>query len=177
MQKTLEWPWRCSLGMAIACASSTACAGFVDESSATLTTRNYYLDRDYKGDSPYSAAREWARDSSSKPTRDLPAGPSASALISRGCRDSNLTRRPIGPALNSCLLTRRPERPKTNILNWAWRSRRKSQRPGYPLERSSLPCRSSPRALLVWFRNPFAARTRFPMTSMALRYTQVEWIE
>ena len=61
MQKTLEWPWRCSLGMAIACASSTACAGFVDDSSATLTTRNYYLDRDYKGDSPYSAAREWAQ--------------------------------------------------------------------------------------------------------------------
>ncbi|WP_256580274.1 MULTISPECIES: OprD family porin [unclassified Pseudomonas] len=61
MQKNTLCPWRYSLGMAIACASSTAYAGFVDDSSATLTTRNYYLDRDYKGDSPYSAAREWAQ--------------------------------------------------------------------------------------------------------------------
>src|SRR5690349_16590500 len=61
MQKTIECPWRYGLGMAIACASTTACAGFVDGSSASLTARNFYLDRDYKGTSPYSAAREWAQ--------------------------------------------------------------------------------------------------------------------
>jgi hypothetical protein len=47
--------------MATACASSTVYAGFVDDSSVTLTARNYYLDRDYKNDTPYSAAREWAQ--------------------------------------------------------------------------------------------------------------------
>jgi len=36
-------------------------SGFLEESSVSLTTRNYYLDRDFKGESPYSAAREWAQ--------------------------------------------------------------------------------------------------------------------
>ena len=49
-----------SLGMLVALLSQSALADFVKDSSATLTTRNFYLDRDYKGDSPYSAAREWA---------------------------------------------------------------------------------------------------------------------
>lgn len=35
--------------------------GFVEDSTATLMARNYYLDRDFKGDSPNSAAREWAQ--------------------------------------------------------------------------------------------------------------------
>ncbi|EJM34153.1 outer membrane porin, OprD family [Pseudomonas sp. GM33] len=47
--------------MAAACAYSTVYAGFVDDSSVTLTARNYYLDRDYKNDTSYSAAREWAQ--------------------------------------------------------------------------------------------------------------------
>ncbi|AWY39014.1 outer membrane porin, OprD family [Pseudomonas putida] len=50
-----------SLGMLVALLSQSALADFVKDSSATLTTRNFYLDRDYKGDSPYSAAREWAQ--------------------------------------------------------------------------------------------------------------------
>ena len=61
MQNRIECPWLYCLGMATACASSTAYAGFVDDSSVTLTARNYYLDRDYKNDTPYSAAREWAQ--------------------------------------------------------------------------------------------------------------------
>ena len=36
-------------------------AGFIDDSSANLTLRNYYFDRDYKGASVQSAAREWAQ--------------------------------------------------------------------------------------------------------------------
>lgn len=36
-------------------------AGFLEDSSLTLTARNYYIDRDFKGDSRYSAAREWAQ--------------------------------------------------------------------------------------------------------------------
>jgi hypothetical protein len=36
-------------------------AGFTDDSSANLTLRNYYFDRDYKGASVQSAAREWAQ--------------------------------------------------------------------------------------------------------------------
>lgn len=35
--------------------------GFVEDSSAKLTTRNYYMDRDYKDDGAKSAAREWAQ--------------------------------------------------------------------------------------------------------------------
>ena len=50
-----------SLGMLAALLSQSAFADFVNDSSATLTARNFYLDRDYKGESPYSAAREWAQ--------------------------------------------------------------------------------------------------------------------
>ena len=35
--------------------------GFLEDSKASLTARNYYFDRDYKGDSAQSAAREWAQ--------------------------------------------------------------------------------------------------------------------
>lgn len=35
--------------------------GFIEDSSAKLTTRNYYMDRDYKDDGAKSAAREWAQ--------------------------------------------------------------------------------------------------------------------
>ncbi|AVX92138.1 outer membrane porin, OprD family [Pseudomonas koreensis] len=53
--------WRLSLGIAGAIASNFAVAGLTDGASLTLTARNYYLDRDYKGESPQSAAREWAQ--------------------------------------------------------------------------------------------------------------------
>ncbi|OEC36698.1 outer membrane porin, OprD family [Pseudomonas cuatrocienegasensis] len=36
-------------------------AGFIDDSRANLTLRNYYLDRDYKDDGAKTAAREWAQ--------------------------------------------------------------------------------------------------------------------
>lgn len=36
-------------------------AGFIDDSSAKLALRNYYFDRDYKGTSVQSVAREWAQ--------------------------------------------------------------------------------------------------------------------
>ncbi|EOG3620230.1 OprD family porin [Pseudomonas putida] len=45
----------------IVLASKSSAAGFFEDSSASLTSRNYYLDRDYKGDPPYPAAREWAQ--------------------------------------------------------------------------------------------------------------------
>ncbi|WP_100633775.1 OprD family porin [Pseudomonas qingdaonensis] len=35
--------------------------GFIEDSKATLTARNYYFDRDYKGESAQSATREWAQ--------------------------------------------------------------------------------------------------------------------
>ena len=49
------------LGMLAALLSQSAIAGFVNDSSVTITTRNFYLDRDYKGETPYSSAREWAQ--------------------------------------------------------------------------------------------------------------------
>lgn len=43
-------------------ATGTALAdGFVDDSHASLTLRNYYLDRDYQDDGAKSEAREWAQ--------------------------------------------------------------------------------------------------------------------
>ncbi|HYQ39475.1 MAG TPA: OprD family porin [Pseudomonas sp.] len=36
-------------------------SGFVEDSKGSLTLRNYYFDRDYKGESNISARREWAQ--------------------------------------------------------------------------------------------------------------------
>ena len=51
----------CGLLASVTFATGVQAQGFIDDSSVTLTARNYYLDRDYKGDSRYSAAREWAQ--------------------------------------------------------------------------------------------------------------------
>lgn len=51
----------CGLLESVTFATGVQAQGFIDDSSVTLTARNYYLDRDYKGDSRYSAAREWAQ--------------------------------------------------------------------------------------------------------------------
>ena len=47
--------------LALLISSSTFASGFLDDSKATLTLRNYYFDRDYKGTTPQNAAREWAQ--------------------------------------------------------------------------------------------------------------------
>ncbi|CAI8885619.1 OprD family porin [Pseudomonas chlororaphis] len=57
----IKCPRLLSLGIVGAIASNSASAGLTDGASVTLTARNFYLDRDYKGDSPQSAAREWAQ--------------------------------------------------------------------------------------------------------------------
>lgn len=49
------------LGVLAASLSQGASADFLEGSSATVSSRNYYLDRDYKGQTPYSGAREWAQ--------------------------------------------------------------------------------------------------------------------
>ena len=41
--------------------ATVSASGFIEDSAVSLTARNYYLDRDYKKESPYSAAREWAQ--------------------------------------------------------------------------------------------------------------------
>lgn len=56
--------WRVRLtGPAIMafCACSLAQADLIEDSSVTVTARNFYLDRDFKGTTPYPAAREWAQ--------------------------------------------------------------------------------------------------------------------
>ncbi|MED5608783.1 OprD family porin [Pseudomonas sp. JH-2] len=52
-----------TLAAAIALLSATAAgaAGFVDDSHADLVLRNYYFDRNYLGETPQAAAREWAQ--------------------------------------------------------------------------------------------------------------------
>jgi len=50
-----------STSLLAAFVTQASAAGFFEESSASLTSRNFYLDRDYKGETPYAAAREWAQ--------------------------------------------------------------------------------------------------------------------
>ena len=50
-----------ALGVPSLCMSTSVSAAFFEDSSVALTTRNYYLDRDYKGESSVSAVREWAQ--------------------------------------------------------------------------------------------------------------------
>ena len=54
---------RATLGLSLSLVliSAAQAAGFVEDSKASLTARNYYFDRDYKGTSAQSAAREWAQ--------------------------------------------------------------------------------------------------------------------
>ena len=61
MRDQAKCPWLLSLGIVGAIASNSALAGVTDGAAVTLTARNFYLDRDYKGDSAQSAAREWAQ--------------------------------------------------------------------------------------------------------------------
>ena len=61
MKAHVSSPRLCSLGTAGLLLSGFAQAGLVSDSTVTLTSRNFYLDRDYKGETPYAAAREWAQ--------------------------------------------------------------------------------------------------------------------
>ena len=50
-----------ALGTLCSISPTLLAQGFIEDSKATLTSRNYYFDRDYKGDSAQSATREWAQ--------------------------------------------------------------------------------------------------------------------
>lgn len=52
-----------TLALGTLCSISPAllAQGFIEDSKASLTARNYYFDRDYKGTSAQSATREWAQ--------------------------------------------------------------------------------------------------------------------
>ena len=52
---------RLILGGLLSLPLASGAAGFVDDSKASLTLRNYYMDRDFKDDGAKSAAREWAQ--------------------------------------------------------------------------------------------------------------------
>ena len=56
-------------------ACSVQAAGFIEDSKASLTLRNYYFDRDYKGTSVQSATREWAQGFIFKYTSGFTEGP------------------------------------------------------------------------------------------------------
>ncbi|MFR0715982.1 OprD family porin [Enterobacterales bacterium BD_CKDN230030183-1A_HGKHYDSX7] len=50
-----------ALAIGLFCANPSHAAGFIDESHAELVVRNYYFDRNYVGQTPQAAAREWAQ--------------------------------------------------------------------------------------------------------------------
>jgi len=49
------------LAVPLSYACSASAAGFIDDSHADLVLRNYYFDRNYLGETPQAAAREWAQ--------------------------------------------------------------------------------------------------------------------
>ncbi|MDH4847947.1 OprD family porin [Pseudomonas sp. BN605] len=51
----------CFLLVGMAASASASASDFFDDSEATLTARNYYMDREYKGTSPQNHSREWAQ--------------------------------------------------------------------------------------------------------------------
>lgn len=51
----------CVLLVGMATSVSASASGFISDSEATLTARNYYFEREYKGTSPQNHAREWAQ--------------------------------------------------------------------------------------------------------------------
>ncbi|HHJ1300231.1 TPA: OprD family porin [Pseudomonas sp. H2] len=61
MRRNAECLMQCALSVPFLCMSTFVSAAFFEDSTIALTNRNYYLDRDYKGDSPISAVREWAQ--------------------------------------------------------------------------------------------------------------------
>lgn len=48
-------------GLLAAHAASLQAAGFIEDSKAKVTVRNYYFDRNYINETPQAAAREWAQ--------------------------------------------------------------------------------------------------------------------
>lgn len=50
-----------ALAIGLFCANPSHAAGFIDDSHAELVVRNYYFDRNYVGQTPQAAAREWAQ--------------------------------------------------------------------------------------------------------------------
>lgn len=61
MKALINGPRLFSLGTVGMLLSGVSQAALVSDSTVTLTSRNFYLDRDYKGETPYAAAREWAQ--------------------------------------------------------------------------------------------------------------------
>ena len=55
------WALALALPLIFSHVASAGAAGFFDDSKVSLTARNYYLDRDFKGQTPWPAAREWAQ--------------------------------------------------------------------------------------------------------------------
>lgn len=53
--------WALSACACVLAFSQTFASGFVDDSQADLTARNYYFDRNYVNQTPQAAAREWAQ--------------------------------------------------------------------------------------------------------------------
>lgn len=61
MTNRMSCPQLLSMGALGVCVSFCAEAELLKDSTVTLMSRNFYLDRDYKGATPYAEAREWAQ--------------------------------------------------------------------------------------------------------------------
>ncbi|PHN17192.1 OprD family porin [Pseudomonas sp. ICMP 561] len=72
------------LPVVFTCAVQANADGFTEDSKATLTLRNYYFDRDYKGATSQSAAREWAQGGVAKFTSGFTSGPLGFGLDALG---------------------------------------------------------------------------------------------
>ncbi|MBD8682525.1 OprD family porin [Pseudomonas sp. CFBP 13719] len=61
MKALINCPRLLSLGSVGMLLSGISQAALISDATVALTSRNFYLDRDYKGETPYAAAREWAQ--------------------------------------------------------------------------------------------------------------------
>lgn len=166
MSDQIKCPWLFSLGIAGAIASNPAMADLTDGASVTVTARNFYLDRDYKGESPQSAAREWAQGFILRANSGFTEGPVGFGLDLTGM---------IGVKLDSS-----PDRTGTQLLAYDPQDREardeysemgvalkaKSRRQNWLWARIFRAFRSSPRAQLDFSHSRSWGHTLLPRTSV-----------
>ena len=61
MKTYIKYTFGVIVSVLAATTTSTVSAQFIEESKISITTKNYYFDRDYINNNPYPAAKDWAQ--------------------------------------------------------------------------------------------------------------------
>ena len=103
----------CVLSFGQACAS-----GFVDDSHADLTMRNFYFDRNYVNATPQAAAREWAQGFVLNVRSGYTEGPVGFGLDAQGLMACTWILHAAAPAPACCRTAPPPVSRPMNIRSW-----------------------------------------------------------